>query len=322
MNRRRFLSRSAVAAAGVMLGSGRAGAAPSDVGVMFTLNVQDFTYPDLTAQLLTAALDLHESLGVPFDISLTTWMVDLLQQAPDIARRLVTSPMVCLNYHTRPPQPYHVNYDWAGLSALTHAQQYDFIRNYETHGLNMTTGQPDARPGSYQYYAQLIGHAPTTVGDLAENSIQAAADAVFRDLGTRMCIVHGRATNLGDTRNGLFTRPEHVDYRLFEYVGQDPRPVLEAAFTTARSTSGARAPYMVGIKMHDNDFFAEESAWVTVYQQSRRAPSWDTSRRSPRIPWETTLAMWSLWETLVRYVVSEQIAVVNSTGVLRYLPAR
>ena len=59
------------------------------------------------------------ALGVPLDISLTTWMVDLLQQSPDLARRLVTSPMVCLNYHTRPPQPYHVNYDWAGLSALT-----------------------------------------------------------------------------------------------------------------------------------------------------------------------------------------------------------
>ena len=305
-----------------MLRSRRASAAPPDVGVIFTLNVQDFTYPELTAQLLTAALDLHESLGVPFDVSLTTWMVDLLQGAPDVARRLVTSPMVCLNYHTRPPMPYHVNYDWAGLSALTQAQQYDVIHNYETHGLNMTTGQPETRPGGYQYYSQLIGYAPPTVGDLAENSIQASADNVFRDLGARMCIVHGRATNLGDTRNGLWTRPEHVDYRLFEYVGQDPRPVLEAAFTTARATSGARAPYMVGIKMHDNDFFAEESAWVTVYQQSRRTPSWDTSRQSPRVPWETTLLMWSLWETLVRYVVSERIAVSNSTGVLRMLPAR
>lgn len=160
------------------------------------------------------------------------------------------------------------------------------------------------------------------MGDLAENSIQAAADAVFRDLGARMCVVHGRATNLGDSRNGLWTRPEHVDFKLFEYVGQDPRPLLDAAFVTARATREARAPFIVGVKMHDNDFFAQDSAWVTVYQQGRRTPPWDTSRQSPRIPWETTLAMWSLWESLARYVVTQQIAVVNSEGVLRMLPAR
>ena len=137
-----------------------------------------------------------------------------------------------------------------------------------------------------------------------------------------MCIVHDRITNLGDTRNGLFTRPEHVDLRLFESVGQDPRPILDAAFVTARATSGARAPYVVGVKMHDNDFFAEDSAWVTVYQQGRRTPPWDITRKAARIPWETTLAMWSLWDTLVRYVVAQQIPVVNSTGILRSLTSR
>ena len=74
--------------------------------------------------------------------------------------------------------------------------------------------------------------------------------------------------------------------------------------------------------MHDNDFFADESAWVTVYQNARRTPPWDITRKAARIPWETTMAMWSLWDTLVRYVVAQQIPVVNSTGILRTLTAR
>jgi len=35
-------------------------------------------------------------------------MVNLLQAAPELARRLVTSPMVSLAYHTRAPLPYIV----------------------------------------------------------------------------------------------------------------------------------------------------------------------------------------------------------------------
>src|SRR5688572_479697 len=105
--RRRFITNAAVAAAGVALGglSARAQSA-ANTCFFFVLNTQDFAYPQYSAAVLTRALDLHESLGVPFDVYLTTWMVDLLQGAPELARRLVGSPMVSLGYHTRAPLPY------------------------------------------------------------------------------------------------------------------------------------------------------------------------------------------------------------------------
>jgi hypothetical protein len=317
MRRRDFLRTAAAATAGLALGGRHVALAASDTYAFFALNVQDFTYPGHTAALLTRALDLHESLAMPVDVSLTTWMVDLLQGAPDIARRLVTSPVVSLSYHTRPPAPHHVNYDWYGLAGLSPAQQYAVVLAYETRGLDMVNGVPLDRPGGYQYYASLIGRPPISVGDLADNTLQTTADTVLRDLGAQMCVVHGRTSNLGEQRNGLYTRPEHYDLRLFEYVGQDPRPVIDAAFVAARSASEARPPYFVGIKMHDNDFIAEDSAWITVYQRGRRTPPWDITRMSPLLSAEQATAMWTLYETAVRHVAASGIPVFNTTTMLQ-----
>jgi len=317
MTRREFVRAASAATAGLALsGVPRPASAQSDQYAFFALNVQDFSYPEYTALVLEHALNLHESLNIPVDISLTTWMVDLLQSAPIIARRLVTSPVVSLSYHTRAPAPYHVNYDWAGVGSLSSAPQYDLVRAYETHGLDLVNGVPLARPGGYDYYRSLIGRPPVCVGDLAENSTQAAVDTVFSDLGAQMCVVHGRVSNLGERRNGLYTRPEHYDLRLFGYVGQDPRPIVDSAFAAARTAANARGPYFVGIKMHDNDFFAVESAWLTVYQRGSHRPPWNPAIRSALMPYQQMVAMWTLYETTVRYVAARGIPVVNTSGML------
>jgi hypothetical protein len=95
------------------------------------------------------------------------------------------------------------------------------------------------------------------------------------------------ATNPGDTRNGLFLKPEHVDLKLFEYFGQDGT----AAF--------------VGVKMHDNDFFASQNTWTYVYQNGgRRRPNWDATRKPALLSLDDQAAMWTLYEITVRHAAA------------------
>ena len=130
-------------------------------------------------------IDLHESLDVPIDISLTTTMVDIYEsQYMDLLRRLFTSRVVCLGYHGRPPLPYHTDFDWLGISAMSSEQQRSTIYNYETHGLDLTTGQPTLAAGGYAKLVSLAGYAPPSVGILVDGAtLQASADAVLVQLG-------------------------------------------------------------------------------------------------------------------------------------------
>lgn len=306
--RRQFLSRVGAGLAGAAAASMRwpVAAASADVCAFFVLNTQDFSYPELSRATVERVLDLHEDLGVPLDVSLTTTMTDLFAaQAPSLLERLRDSRVATVNYHTRPPQPYHTDYDWLGLTRMTSAQLYDAIMQYETHGLDLVTGQPTAAPGSFQRLADLMGEAPVCVGNASNASLQTQVDGLFGALGASMVVVNGRAANIGEKRNGLYLRPEHCDLKLFEHFGEDPATVLTTAMNDARAADGGRAPYFVGIKMHDNDFFAEDSAWTTVYLKARRkTPNWDTTRKSPLLSADVQKGMWNLYEGTVRYAAS------------------
>ncbi len=66
-----------------------------------------------------------------------------------------------------------------------------------------------------------------------------------------------------------------------------------------------RPPFVAGIKMHDNDFFAEDSAWTTVYlaKGARQGPPWNTALKSaqPRAERERTQGL-NLVPTLTEMV--------------------
>jgi hypothetical protein len=300
-SRRRFLA-SASGALAAALWPARARAA-ADTFLLFSLNVQDFAYPEHSAALVSRALDLHEATGVPVDVSLTATQSDLFwRDFPGLFERLRVSPVACACYHVRPPVPYHALCDWLDVAGLDAGDQQALVRHYETHGLDLVSGQPTAADGGYTALVDRLGYAPPCVGVNCDAPVQAAADTVFADLGARFAVVHGRAANLGDRRNGLLVRPEHVDLKLFEYPGSDPGALIEAAAAQARTVRGARAPYVVGVKMHDNDFFAEDSAWLTVYASGHgRVPPWDLSRRSPLLDSAAADAMWRLYEGAVMH---------------------
>lgn len=295
--------------------------APAEDYVTFSINIQDFSHPAESAVLLNRILDLHEETGVPVDIYLTDVMARIYaEQFPTLVERLRTSPVAAVSYHDRAPRPYVNNYDWLGLGDMSAQQQYETVMRYETHAVDPVTGQTTEEPGGYQYVASLIGYPPYAASSLTGGALDQAVTRVFRELGARLTVVHGRATDLGEKKDGLYVRPEHFDYMLFQHAGEDAVASFESALTQARA-SGGQSPYFVGVKMHDNDFFATKSAWTTVYMNSGKRPNWDPTLSAPLLSPAEQDAMWTIYEQTVRHVASQQnhITPVNLPMILQML---
>jgi hypothetical protein len=273
--------------------------------ITFSINTQEFVYTAQSIALLNRIVDLHEKHQVAVDIFLATEMTDIYEsQAPDLLKRLKASPVVSISYHTRPPKPYHNDFDWLGLDKMSAKQQYDTIMNYETHGLDMVTGQPTSANGGYKKLKEYMGYAPYIASALSDKDVANSVYSVFKDLGAVFTIVHGRTVNVGDTQSGLYLKPEHVDLRLFEHVGKNVEGVITSAIDEAHNAKNAKAPYFIGVKMHDNDFIAEKSAWLTIYGAKPRKPPYNTSLKANLLTADKQAAMWTLYESTVIYVAS------------------
>lgn len=304
----------------VMLGAGCSSEAPESIAVpdaniekntyiSFSLNMQDFAYPDESVVVLRRALDLHEKYTIPVDVFLTGTIAKYYaEHAPDVIERLKSSPVVAVSYHTRPPAPYTNDFDWYGLGTMSAAEQYSAIMNYETHDIDLSTGEVTDAVGGYQFVKDLIGYAPYAAGIPSSAGFTTAVDKVMVALGAKMDVVHGdSALNLGEKKNGLFIRPETVDLKLFEQSGENGADILSAALAQAPMASGAEAPYFVNVKMHDNDFFASASAWTTVYlaRGARRRPPFDLSLKASLLSNEEREEIWQRYASTLQ-AASEQ----------------
>jgi hypothetical protein len=290
---------------------------------IFSINVQDFSYPEQSAAVLDRIITLHETYNLPVDIYLTDIMAQIYaEQFPQLLERLKTSPVVAISYHYRAPRPYANNYDWLGLRNMSADELYQTVLRYETHAVDPVSGQTTDAVGGYQYVASLIGYPPYAASSISSDAnTDDAIMRVFKELGAQMTVVHGRALNLGDTKKGLYIRPEHYDYMLFQNVGADAAASFENALNQAHASQGV-APYFVGVKMHDNDFFAAQSAWLTVYVDGGKRPNWDPNLKSPLLSQAEQDAMWAMYEQTVIYVASQKdrIGTVNLPMVLNMIP--
>lgn len=302
------------------VGADLAGASAAGVFVTFSINVQDFSYPELSAATVTRIVDLHERYRVPVDIYLSDTMLDLYQSGyASLMARLVASPYVRLNYHIRPPKPYYLNYDWAGLGAMSAEARQSTIVRYESSVVDGTTGQPTARPGGYQQLMTLPNAYPgITAAFQVDEPLLDAAAAAFRSLGATWSLAHGVGVlNLGESSRGLYLRPEHYDLKLFELTAQPAATVIEAAITSAQQAAGARWPLFIGAKMHDNDFFAQKSAWNVVYVDGGKRPPWNPSAKSALKSAAEQAAQWAIYEGALQHVQSQRgrIGVAGSAGI-------
>lgn len=302
------------------VGAPLAGAAAAGDFLTFSINVQDFSYPDMSAATVTRIVDLHEQYRLPVDIYLSDTMLDIYQTShPALMARLTSSPYVGLNYHIRPPKPYYNGYDWAGLASLSVADQTSRIRDYETHVTDMVTGLPGPRAGGYAQLLALPNARPAiTAAFQAEQALLDASAAAFKALGATWTLAHtGGVLNLGDSGRGLYIRPEHFDLLLFQSPGSAAASLIDAAFAAAHEASGARAPFFVGVKMHDNDFFAQRSAWLTVYMDGSRRPPWNPATRAALKSAADQAAQWTLYEGALQHAQAQRqrIGVANSAGI-------
>lgn len=252
-----------------------------DDNLSFSLNWQDFSYPADSFAELRALLNMHESCRVPVDVFLTTWQTDLLEaHAPELLGRLQSSLWVSMGYHVRAPKPYANEYAWTNSTAESVAQ-------YESCGLNLTNGLPTASSGGFAKLTTLLGYPPTVVGANADASLASLVHAYFAGAGAGLLVEHrNTAVNLGENRNGLDLRPEHYDWRLIEvFRGDTAIDTLDEALAAAQGSTNGAAPWFVGVKLHDNDLFAEQSAWTFVYQSPSRIRAHWMDR-----PWDTNSA--------------------------------
>ncbi len=139
----------------------RSGPATAGDWLTFTLNVQDFAYPDRSAATVDRVITLHEQYKVPVDIYLTDNALATFESGyTALMTRLQASPYVALNYHIRPPKPYDHGYDWAGLTSMSASDQVSRVLNYESHVTDLITGQPGSSTGGFKRLKEITGSHP------------------------------------------------------------------------------------------------------------------------------------------------------------------
>ena len=283
---------------------------PED-NLSFSLNWQDFSYPTDSVAELRTILNQHEASRVPVDVFMTTWQTDLLETyAPELLGRLQSSAWVDMGYHVRAPKPYANDYVWTNVTSV-------MVTNYETHGLDLTTGLPTTNSGGYAKLTALMGAAPTIVGANADTTVTTQVHNYFRGAGVGLLVEHrDGAVNLGEKRNNIYLRPESYDWKLIElYKGSNDVDTLTEALTLAHTSSNNAAPWFVGVKLHDNDLFAEQSAWTYVYNSpSRPKPQWmnrpwDPTAKAPQLSEAERNARRAFYTNLVAQAATNRLAV-------------
>lgn len=69
---------------------------------IFSINAQDFSYPEQSAAVLDKIITLHETYNVPVDVYLTDVMARIYaEQFPQLLERLKTSPVVAVTARSR-----------------------------------------------------------------------------------------------------------------------------------------------------------------------------------------------------------------------------
>lgn len=258
----------------------------SEDNVGFSLNWQDFSYPTNSAAELRTLLNAHEAAGVPVDVFFTTWQTDVIEaQAPELIGRLQSSSRVTMGYHVRAPKPYASQYGSANwfTTLMGRAINATDIQNYEEHGLDLNTGLPTGNEGGYLKLTRLMAYAPRIVGANASASMGSLVHSYFDGAGAAMVVEHrSSAINLGERRNGMYLRPESYDWILIEHLRGDAgaTSTLTNALSRARSAANVISPYFVGIKLHDNDLFANQSAWTYIYTPASRPRPYNSTAKA------------------------------------------
>ncbi len=265
--------------------------------MLFTVNTQEFIYPVESAETLHRALDIHEKYDVPVDVFLTEDIFRAYEEVdPGLISRLSTSSLVAISTHFRPPHPYHIHKS-DDLDSST-PDLDELLLSYATHATDPVTGAVMDAPGGYQHIADGIGYGPLMVGMASVDAdMRNPLTEVLRSLGLRMVVTHNTPLSVGDMRFGLPVRPEDVGIITPEYIDGVASEVILDAWDSVGDEG------FVNVKVHDNDFIADASAWTSIYLRAKSPFDLDrgVTNRSLLSSSESD-AHWTFYEDAVRYV--------------------
>ncbi len=291
------------------------------IQAIFTINAHDWVLLERSSKTLNRVVDIHESHDIPVDIYFTDPLFQKCQRAESaLLDRLRDSPLVAVSYHVRPPSPYYPDYDHVGLEAMSDEDLSALLLEYETHALDLVTGEPMAdRSGGFSHIASFLGYSPPAVGtNRGHDRIGRMLFEIYADMGATFKVVHGRNVDFGETYEDVFLRPEHVEIRLYEYdEGQDAETVLEAEIAEKACPDGPETcpdRIYMNMKFHENDFYAETAPWRWIYYPMD--PPFELDAYEGRVDIksdETIENLWAIYEGAVRYVAEnpERFRAIN-----------
>ena len=277
----------------------------SEHNVLFTLNTQEFIFLDESVETVNRVIDIHEEYNVPVDIYLDGVILQsYLDEAPELIERLKESPVVSVSYHARPPMPYYNEYDWLDLESFSTQELIDLIEDYGTHRMDPATGETSQEAGGFDYFQEVFGYAPPAAATPTSSLTGALVVDFFKEHGASFIVDNSKDYGWGSKRDGIYVRPEDVEIKLFERTDETP----EEIFAELDALNGTNH-YFMNIKMHDNDFIADESAWVSIYVANKKqnrnqlTPPFDLSEGEDRTLLTDSEAevMWSAYEACVKY---------------------
>ena len=299
--------------------------------ILFTLNYNDWTFPDKSIAALEKVIEIHEKYNVPVDIYISDpTFQNLMTMAPDVVEKLKTSSVVAVSYHIRPPMPAYKNFDFLGLEEMSDQERYETLLSYEEHKLDLETGMPILdKPGGYQYLKEIIGYAPITVGIQGVGLIATTMKKIYAEKGATFMVKHtgdldsDSATTknfkLGEKDGALFIRPEDIAFKWYEYAnmyGTDEKAAGKVIEDAILAEDQKDTSLFINIKMHENNFFSEGNAAM-----------WDVYGKDHKPPFDLSAAyehafmtdqeiedQWIFYESAVAYVAHhpEQYTAINS----------
>lgn len=274
---------------------------------LFTINTQDWVYPEESVETMNKIIDIHEKYNVPVDIYLDDQIFQYYAyNAPELIERFKNSEMVAISYHVRAPHPTDIDY-WK-LDEKTEDELYAFLLPYEEYKLESETGEINmSLAGGYQFIKDTIGYAPFIVPMKSDSErVDEVMARIYKEKGATWTLVHGRNIKLGETKYGLYIRPEDQEIKYYEYYEEYKEGTsAEEIILTLIQDNNIQAGDFVNLKMHENNFIEGPgtAAYWEIYGKDKKPP-FDLSKAYtvPVLPEEEREIIFQMYEDAVKYI--------------------
>jgi hypothetical protein len=283
---------------------------------IFSMNTHDWVFPERSIETLNKVIDIHEEYDVGVNIHISNPMLHVyLEQAPDLIERLKTSEVVAMATHLRPSSPFYNGFDNEGIGDMEGEEQYEAIKAYEEHRLNLETGlNIEDEPGGFEYMKEIFGYPPLIVGHTSSPVYGETLSKVYEEKGALFTAVNGgKDSNLGDMLHGLYIRPQHSEIKLYELAKhtQDGEEAFQQAIDGLPDQDG---PVFIGMKYHENNFYTTGTPWWPVFWEAQDksdplpAP-YDLTASKGIIRFKSEMIQtqhWDLYESTVAYAAENR----------------